>query len=194
MKQRFSYNSPMQVFLTSRWLSHSRTKFLHLIVLLSLRASLVVISSNNRRKKAWRRSSSSVLTHTTSALIYQSEFKLMTCFSVIETKEYSLHGCMHVCPLAQLCPALWDPVACSAPGFPVCAASLHPRVCSNSCPLSRWWTRYLLSLPSPFAFSLSQHQDLFQWVSSLHPVAEVLQLQLQHQSFQWIVKVDFLLD
>ena len=119
MKQRFSYNSPMQVFLTSRWLSHSRTKFLHLIVLLSLRASLVVISSNNRRKKAWRRSSSSVLTHTTSALIYQSEFKLMTCFSVIETKEYSLHGCMHVCPLAQLCPALWDSMDCSQPGSSV---------------------------------------------------------------------------
>ena len=45
-----------------------------------------------------------------------------------------------------------------------------------------------------FAFSLSQHQGLFQWVSSLHQVAKVLELQLQHQSFQWIFKVDFLQD
>ena len=39
---------------------------------------------------------------------------------------------------------------------------------------------------SPLAFSLSQHQGLFQWVSSSHQVAKVLELQLQHQSFQWI--------
>ena len=44
-----------------------------------------------------------------------------------------------------------------------------------------------LSPPSPPAFNLSQHQGLFQWVSSLHQVAKVLELQLQHQSFQWIV-------
>ena len=39
-----------------------------------------------------------------------------------------------------------------------------------------------LSSPSP-AFSLSQHQGLFQGVSSLHQVAKVLELQFQHQSF-----------
>ena len=37
--------------------------------------------------------------------------------------------------------------------------------------------------PSPPAFNLSQHQGLFQWVSTLHQVAQVLELQLQHQSF-----------
>ena len=47
--------------------------------------------------------------------------------------------------------------------------------------------------PSP-AFSLSQLQGLFQWVSSSHPVAKVLELQFQHQSFQWIFRVDFLQD
>ena len=40
--------------------------------------------------------------------------------------------------------------------------------------------------PSPPAFSLSQHQSLFQWVSSSHQVAKVLEFQLQHQFFQWI--------
>ena len=36
--------------------------------------------------------------------------------------------------------------------------------------------------PSPPAFSLSQNQGLFKWVSSLHQVAKVLEFQLQHQS------------
>ena len=47
-----------------------------------------------------------------------------------------------------------------------------------------------LSPPSPPAFSLSQHQGLFQWVSSLHQVDKILEL--QHQSFQWVFRVDFL--
>ena len=49
-----------------------------------------------------------------------------------------------------------------------------------------------LTPSSPFAFKLSQHQGLFQWVSSSHQVTKVLVLQLQHQSFQWIFRVDFL--
>ena len=48
--------------------------------------------------------------------------------------------------------------------------------------------------PSLPALNLSQHQGLFQWVSSSHQVARVLELQLQHQSFQWIFRVDFLKD
>ena len=40
------------------------------------------------------------------------------------------------------------------------------------------------SSPSPPAFNLSQHQGLFQWVSSSHQVAKLLEFQLQHQSFQ----------
>ena len=51
----------------------------------------------------------------------------------------------------------------------------------------------LLSPSSP-AFYLFQHQGLFQWVSSSHQMAKVLELQLQHQSFQWIFRVDFLRD
>ena len=49
-----------------------------------------------------------------------------------------------------------------------------------------------LSSPSPLAFNLSQHQGLFKWVSSSHQVAKVLEFQLQHQSFQWIFRADFL--
>ena len=46
--------------------------------------------------------------------------------------------------------------------------------------------------PSPPAFSVSQHQGLFKWVSSSHRVAKVLEFQLQHLSFQWIFRTDFL--
>ena len=48
-----------------------------------------------------------------------------------------------------------------------------------------------LSSPSP-VFNLSQHQGLFQWVSSSHQVARLLELQLQHQSFQWTHWTDLL--
>ena len=44
--------------------------------------------------------------------------------------------------------------------------------------------------PTPPALNLSHHQSLLQWVSS-HRVAKVLELQLQHESFQWIFRVDF---
>ena len=48
--------------------------------------------------------------------------------------------------------------------------------------------------PSPPAFNLSQNQGPLKWVSSLHQVAKVLELQLYHQSFQWIFTTDFLKD
>ena len=50
----------------------------------------------------------------------------------------------------------------------------------------------ILLSPSPPALNLSEHQCLFQWVNSLHQVARVLELQLKHQFFQWIKRVDFL--
>ena len=47
-----------------------------------------------------------------------------------------------------------------------------------------------LPSPSPPTFNLSQYQGLFQWVNSSHQVAKVLELHLQHQSFQWIFRTD----
>ena len=64
-----------------------------------------------------------------------------------------------------------------------------PGAYSNLCPLSGWC--HPLSSPFP-AFNLSQHHSLFQWVSSLHQVAKVLEFQPQHPSFQWIFRTDFL--
>ena len=64
----------------------------------------------------------------------------------------------------------------------------------NSCPSSRWYHPTISSsaVPSLPAFSLSQDQGLSRWVSSSYLVAQVLEFQLQHQSFQWIFRIDFL--
>ena len=46
--------------------------------------------------------------------------------------------------------------------------SLSPGVCSDLCPLSQWYDLTISSSATlfSFAFSLSQHQGLFQWVGS----------------------------
>ena len=46
-----------------------------------------------------------------------------------------------------------------------------------------------LSSPSSPAFNLSHYQGVFQWVRSSHQVAKLLELQLQHQPFQWIFRL-----
>ena len=52
-------------------------------------------------------------------------------------------------------------------------------------------TSHPLMPSSPPALNLSQHQGLFQWVSCLHQMTKILEFQLQHQSFQWVFRVDF---
>ena len=72
--------------------------------------------------------------------------------------------------------------------------SPSPGACSNGCPLSAIQPSHLLA-PSPPAFNLSQRQGLFQWVSSSPELAKGLDLQLQHQSFQWIFRtISFRMD
>ena len=90
------------------------------------------------------------------------------------------------------CPTLCSPMDCSMPGFPAPHylpefAQTHVHRASDAIQPSR-----LLSSHSPPTFDLPQNQGLFQWVSSSHQVAKVLVLQLQHQSFQWIFRIDFL--
>ena len=50
---------------------------------------------------------------------------------------------------------------------------------------------HLLMPCSPSALNLSQHQGLSQWVSCSHQMTKILEFQLQHQSFQWVFRVDF---
>ena len=72
--------------------------------------------------------------------------------------------------------------------------SLSSGVCSNTCPLSQWCHPTILSSVIPFSSCLKNFpaSESFKWISSSHQLAKVLELQLQHQSFQWIFRTDFL--
>ena len=67
-----------------------------------------------------------------------------------------------------------------------------PGTCSDSYPLNQWCHPTASSSVIPFSSCLQslQHQGLFQWVSSSHQVAKVLEFQLQHQSFQLLFRTD----
>ena len=85
------------------------------------------------------------------------------------------------CSVIQSCLTLCNAMDCSTSGF--CVLHHLPGLAQTH--LHRAGDAIqpfhpLLSL-SPPAFNLSQHQGLFQWVSSSHQVAKVLELQLQHQ-------------
>ena len=94
--------------------------------------------------------------------------------------------------VTQSCPTLSDPMDCSTPGFPVNhqlleLAQTHVHQVDDAIQPS-----HPLLSASPPAFNLSQHQGLFQRVSSSHQLSKVLEFQLQRQSFQWIFRTDFL--
>ena len=94
----------------------------------------------------------------------------------------------------QWCPTLCEPRDCSRPGFPVYHQYLELtqthvyQVGDAIQPSNR------LSSLFPPTCNLSQHQGVFQWVSSSHQEAKVLEFQVQHQSFQWTPRTDLLED
>ena len=101
------------------------------------------------------------------------------------------HSGLQFSSITQLCPAVCDPMDCSMPGLPI-----HHQL-PESTQTHVHWVGDAIQLshplfPSPPALNLSQHQGLFKWGSSSHQVAKVLEFQLQHQSFQWIFRIDFL--
>ena len=109
-------------------------------------------------------------------------------------KLQALFSSVQFSSVAQPCPTLWDPMNHSTPGLPV-----HHQLPESTQTHVHWVSDAIqpshpLSSPSPPAFNLSQHQSLFQWVSSSHQVAKVLEFQLQHQSFQWTPRTDLLYD
>ena len=94
--------------------------------------------------------------------------------------------------VAQSSLTLCDPMDSSMPGLPV-----HHKLLEFTQTHVHWvddaiQPSHPLLSPSPPAFNLSQHQGLFKWVSSSHQVTKVLEFQLQHQSFQWILRTDLL--
>ena len=93
--------------------------------------------------------------------------------------------------VSQSCPTPCNPMDCSTPVFPVHhqlleLAQIHVHQVSDAVQPS-----HPMSSPSPPALKLSQHQGLFQWVSSSHQVAKVLELHFQYQPFQWIFRTEF---
>ena len=67
-------------------------------------------------------------------------------------------------------------------------SSPSPRACSNSCPLSQWCHPTISSSVITFSSCLQS----FPALGSLHQVVKVLELQLHHQFFQWILMTNFL--
>ena len=107
-----------------------------------------------------------------------------------------LHHCISLrCSVQFSCSVVSNslrPMNRSTPGLPV-----HHQLPKSTQTHVHWvgdviQPSHPLSSPSPPAFNLSQYQGLFKWVSSLHQVAKILEFQLQHQSFQWIPRTDFL--
>ena len=128
-------------------------------------------------------------------------FKFILYWSIVE-----LQCCVHCCctgkwlsyiyccfSVGKLCPALFDPMDCQKPGFPVLHHLLEYAKTHVHCVGDAIQPSHPLMPPSPHALTLSQHQGFFQWVSSLQQVAKVLELHLQYQSFWWIFRIDFLL-
>ena len=144
-----------------------------------------------------------ILLHYSNFLIRQRLF----CMSVPHPHSLSVHcrweASVSSCALASdaiwvqfssvahLCPTLCDPVDCSMPGLPIYhqLPELHKLM---SIELVMPSNHLILCRPLLLAFNPSQHQGLFKLVSSSHQVAKVLEFQLQHQSFQWIFRTDFL--
>ena len=104
--------------------------------------------------------------------------KLVFTFPWFLSETAVLNFLIQFSSVALLCLTLCDPIDCSMPGLPVHHQLLEftqTRVRQVSDAIQP--SNSLLS-PSPTAFNLSQHQDLFQWVGSLHQVAKVLEFQL----------------
>ena len=82
--------------------------------------------------------------------------------------------------VTQFCPTLCDLMDCSIPSFPV--HHQHPELVQTHVHRvgDTIQPPHPLLSPSPPTSNLSQHQGLFQGVSSSHQVAKVLEL--QHQS------------
>ena len=90
-------------------------------------------------------------------------------------------GSVQFSSVTQSCLTLCDTMDCSTPGFPVYDHLLELTQTHFHQVGDATQASHPLLSSSPLTFNLSQHQGLFQWVSSLHQVAQVLEFQLQHQ-------------
>ena len=116
----------------------------------------------------------------------KQSFFCLFVFSWRACNENSVWVSFCCCLVTKSCPTLCNPRDCNTSGSSVLHYLLEFAEIDIWCYLSISSS----AAPSPFAYSLSQHQGLFQWVGFTYQVAKVLEL--QHQSFQWIFRVDLL--
>ena len=121
-------------------------------------------------------------------------FRIVSCSLTLATSIIMYLGVklLQYSSVTQSHPTLCDLMDCSRPGFPVHhqlpeLAQIHVHWVGDTIQSS-----HPLASFSPPAFNLSYHQGLFKSVSFSHQAAKVLKFQLQHQSFQWIFRTDFL--
>ena len=110
----------------------------------------------------------------TRAVSMRNPFPWIQCFVKEGAHQFSS------VQFSQSCPTLCDPMNRSTPGLPVHHQLLeftqtHVHRVSDAIQPT-----HSLSSPPPPAPNPSKHQDLLQWVNSLHEVAKVLDFQLQH--------------
>ena len=116
----------------------------------------------------------------------------ISSWGLVTSKQLGIDEAIAFAQWLKLCLTLCNIMSCSAPGFPVLHhllefAQTHVHWVGDAIQPS-----HLLSAPSSLGLNLSQHQGLFQWVGFLNHMAKVSELQLQHWSFQWIFRADFL--
>ena len=107
------------------------------------------------------------------SLIYPKDFQFSSEQLLSRVRLFVTHEPQHACPVSII-----NSLSITQPHVHWVGDAIQPS--------------HPLSSPSPSALNIFQHQGLFQWVSSLHQVAKVLEFELQHQSFQWKPRTNLL--
>ena len=133
-----------------------------------LQTRFVITNFKSTSALEFQSSSLSISKHILSSLFWDSVSVLSYCCC---------------CSVAKLSSSLTNPMHCLTTGFSVPHHLLELAQVHVSCIADAIQPSHPLSFPSPPALNLSQHQGLFQWVSSSYQVPKVLELHLQHQYF-----------
>ena len=124
--------------------------------------------------------------------ISQSLLKLVSIESVMPASHLILCCLLLLFSSVQFSCSVGQPheLQNTRPPCPAPTPGAHP----NSCPLSQWCHPTLSSSVIPFPSCPQSYpaSGSFKWASSSHQVAEVLEFQLRHQTFQWTPRTDLL--
>ena len=124
-------------------------------------------------------------------LEWMVEVRIQNCIALgSRARTYPQHNQFN--SVSQSCLTLCYPMDCSMPSLPVhhqFTEFTQTHVIESVMPSNHIILCCLLLLPPSIFHSI---RVFFQWVSSSHQVAKVLEFQLQHQSFQWIFRTAFL--